>query len=394
MNRKIAWVCECMNILLLTPYLEQKKGPIVWAKNFAQKLSEKDVNLFVLTFNENTSDNYDFYHFTHYGYNIERKILKYPFLSIITKIIFIEKRYNIDIVQTNDPLLAFGALLAKKITKIPVVLRTGGKYFDELDEQCKKHCNNLFGNDSNLSMRIASYSLKNLGTYTMKKVDHVVAVNDYMSQYLKSYGIISCIIPNAVDVTTFDAPKISTQENYLFTISNMTVPNKVEGIKLLLKSMSLLKKKYPNVKLKIAGEGNLRASLEEYSKKQALENNVEFMGYQNQIPFLLSSCSIYVHSSLQDVFPNAILEAMASKKPVIATNVGGIPEIIKNNYDGIICDPNSEEIASAIIKVFNDQNFRDKIIKNGYSTVLVDYSWDKAIDSYLNLYNKMQLFSY
>lgn len=377
-----------MNILLITPYLEQKKGPIVWAKNFAQKMSKKDINLFVLTFNENVSDNYDFCRFIHNGYNLEKKILKYPLFSIIPKIIYLEKAYNIDVVQTNDPVLGFASLLAKKITKVPVILRMGGEYFNELNEQCRKHCNNIFGGGSTFLVKVSSYLLKNLGMYTMKKVDSLVAVNDYMYQYLKCYGLISHIIPNAVDINNH-APKLLIDNNFILTISNMTVPRKVDGIKLLLSSMSIIKDKYPNLKLKIAGDGALRASIEKYSKKQDLIESVEFLGYRNDVSTLLSTCSIYVHSSLQDVFPNAILEAMASKKPVIAINVGGIPEIIENDYNGILCDPNPEDLSESILKVFSDLKFRDKLIENGYYTVIVKYSWDKVINSYLSVYHKV-----
>ena len=118
-----------MNVLLLTAYLHQKKGPIIWAKNFAKSLYKYDVNIYILTFNE-IGEKIDNIHLSmHEGYKIERKILKYPFLSIIGKIISIQKKYNIDVVQTNDVLLGFDAILAKKITNVPVVLTLGGEYF-------------------------------------------------------------------------------------------------------------------------------------------------------------------------------------------------------------------------------------------------------------------------
>lgn len=148
-----------MNILLLTPYLYQKKGPIIWAKNFAKKLSEYNVNLYVLTFNEIGEEINNIHLFTHEGYKIEREILKYPLLSITRKIISVEKKYHIDIVQTNDPILGFDAIQAKKITKVSVVLRLGGEYFIVIHDYGINQSKRLFGKDIMFLSGTGSYLL-------------------------------------------------------------------------------------------------------------------------------------------------------------------------------------------------------------------------------------------
>ena len=378
-----------MNILLLTPYLHQKKGPIVWAKNFAKALNKYNVNLYVLTFNETGEEIDNFHLFTHEGYKIERKILKYPLLSIVRKIISVEKKYHIDIVQTNDPILGLDALLAKKITKVPVVLRLGAEYYIVVHDYSINQSKRLFGKDIAFLSTIGEYVLKNMGLYTMKRVDMLIAVNDYMRQYSRDYGLESHIIPNAIDITNFNTNDLFSQKNSLLAISNMTVPKKVEGLKILLDALCIVKKDLPDIKLKIAGDGPYRYYLEDYSTKLALNDNVEFLGYQDNVPALLNECAIYVHSSLQDVFPNSILEAMASKKPVIATNVGGVPEIIKNDYNGILCNSSSEELAENILMLMKDKNLRRRVATNGYATVKEKYTWDKVIDAYLKVYEEV-----
>ena len=378
-----------MNILLLTPYLHQKKGPIIWAKNFAKKLSKYNVNLYVLTFDETGEKIANLHLLTHEGYKIERKILKYPLLSITRKIISVEKKYYIDIVQTNDPILGFDAILAKKITKVPVILRLGAEYFTEINEWSKKQSKRLFGKDITFLSGILLYLLKNQGSYTMRRVDMLIAVNDYMRQYFRDYGLESYIIPNAIDITNFDTSDLFSQENFLLAISNMTVPKKVEGLKILLDALCIVKKDLPDIKLKIAGDGPYKSYLEDYSTELALMDNVEFLGYHDDVPALLNECAIYVHSSLQDVFPNSILEAMASKKPVIATNVGGVPEIIKNDYNGLLCNSSSEELAENILMLMNDENLRRRVATNGYATVKEKYTWDRVIDAYLRVYEEV-----
>lgn len=381
-----------MNILLLTPYLHQKKGPIVWAKNFAKTLNKCDINLYVLTFTETGEKIDNLYLLTHEGYKIERKILKYSLLSIVKTIISVEKKYHIDIVQTNDVFLGFDAILAKKITKVPVVLRLGAEYFISIHDYSIDHSKRIFGKDYTLLSKIALYFLKRIGLYTMKRADKLIAANAYMQQYFRNYGFESYIIPNGVNTTNFNPSnqygQKDTQENSLLAISNMTVPKKVEGVKILLDAFYIVKKDLPDTKLKIAGDGPYKSYLEDYSTKLALDDNVDFLGYYDNVP-ALNECVIYVHSSLQDVFPNSVLEAMASKTPVIATSVGGIPEIIENNYNGILCNSSSDELAENILMLMKDKNLRRKLATNGYATVKEKYTWDKVIDAYLGVYGEV-----
>ena len=378
-----------MNILLLTPYLHQKKGPIIWAKNFAEKLSGRGVNLYILTFDETGAGVGKPNLVTHGGYKIERKILKYPILSIIKKIILIEKKYHIDVVQTNDVLLGFDTILAKKITNVPVILRLGGEYFTEIPNYSIKQTKRLFGRDIAFLSTIGEHILKNIGLYTMKRVDSLITLNNYSKQYLKNYGLESHIIPNAVDVGNSNTNNLFIKGSNLLTISNMTVPKKVEGVKILLDALCIVKKDLPDIKLKIAGDGLYKSRLEGCSTRLDLTDSVEFLGYHDNIPALLNECSIYVHPSQQDVFPNSVLEAMASKKPVIATNVGGVPEIITSGSNGILCNSSSEELAENILTLMKDKNLRRKLATNGYATVEEKYTWNKVIDSYLGVYEEV-----
>jgi glycosyltransferase involved in cell wall biosynthesis len=92
---------------------------------------------------------------------------------------------------------------------------------------------------------------------------------------------------------------------------------------------------------------------------------------------------------MQDVFPNSILEAMASKKPVIAINVGGISEIITNRYNGILCEPNAEKIATSFLELRNNEMLRRELAERGFLTVMNEFSWDRTIDSYLEVYKNI-----
>lgn len=379
-----------MNILLVTPYLEQKKGPFVWAKNFYEKYSKAYGNLSVLTFDENISpSNYN--NITiHRGFILEKKILKYPFLSLTPSIIIAEIKKDINVVQTNDALVAFCALMAKKITGVPVVLRIGGEYFSEIN-QWGEQLPVVQKVRSNLINKLFILFFKRLGYYTMRRVDRLISVNLHMQNYLHNYGFDSIIIPNAIDVSKYSSSNSNLSENYLLCISNMDIPKKVEGIIILLNALLILKKNNFDVKLMIAGDGLLKNYLEDYANKIGIENNVLFLGIRKDIPELLSRCSIYVHSSLQDVFPNSILEAMAAKKPVIAINVGGVPEIITHNSNGILCNPSSEDLSESLLLLLQNNELTEKLRYAGFDLVNSRYTWAKVTELYLSEYQKVCL---
>jgi glycosyltransferase involved in cell wall biosynthesis len=302
--------------------------------------------------------------------------------------VYLEKKYNIDIVQTNDILVSFCAILARKFTKVPVVLRVGGEYFNEIGQWSEEQSSELRLNNKIFS-KVIFLTLKKIGNYSMKNANQLISVNKYMQDYLRKFGFESEIINNAVDITDFIIKETSSEIDSILTISNMAIPKKVEGIKLLIDAIYILKKEIPQIQLKIAGNGPFISYLENHVNELSLNQNVTFLGYVDNIPCLLEKCNIYVHSSMQDVFPNSILEAMASKKPVIAINVGGISEIITNRYNGILCEPNAEKIATSFLELRNNELFRRELAERGFLTVMNEFSWDRIIDRYLEVYKNI-----
>jgi len=98
--------------------------------------------------------------------------------------------------------------------------------------------------------------------------------------------------------------------------------------------------------------------------------NVEFLGFRKDIPHLMKSADIFVLPSKKEAFGLVILEAFVSKLPVIASNVGGIPEIIQNGEDGMIVEAeNSQKLAYAINTLLRDKEMQMKFAENGYKKV-------------------------
>jgi glycosyltransferase involved in cell wall biosynthesis len=103
---------------------------------------------------------------------------------------------------------------------------------------------------------------------------------------------------------------------------------------------------------------------------------------------LIQISEIVVVPSFNENCPYSVLEAMASGKPVIASNVGGIPEIITNDYDGVLVNPgNSEALAKAIIRTLQDKKLQDQLGERAKFTIAKKFSWETNIPNYIRTYN-------
>lgn len=107
----------------------------------------------------------------------------------------------------------------------------------------------------------------------------------------------------------------------------------------MLRAFALLQRHHPYSVLLIAGDGSLRAQVESLIDQLGLRNSVRLLGVRTDIPALMNLADAYVMSSLWEGMPNVLLEASASELPIVATRVGGIPEIVQEGVTGLLTEP-------------------------------------------------------
>ena len=130
-----------------------------------------------------------------------------------------------------------------------------------------------------------------------------------------------------------------------------------KGCEYLLQAAARVSTQDGNVTFLLVGDGSQRAKLENLAEDLSISSNVIFMGYRNDIPRILSVMDIFVLPSLYEGLPNALLEAMAACRPVVATQVGGIPEVVADGETGILVprrDPGA--LAGAICVLLEDRD--------------------------------------
>lgn len=231
--------------------------------------------------------------------------------------------------------------------------------------------------------------------------DRIVAVSNQLRLFLeketwcKKRRII--VIHNGVDLIKFSPRDIDGQLpesgfpspciTRIGVIGRLTEAKDHAG---LLKAWANVSRLHPASKLVLIGDGELREHLETLSENLRIASHIQFMGDRNDIPEIISQMDLMVLPSKREGFPISILESMAMKKPVIATNVGGVPEIIDHGFNGyMVPAQNPKALANAILHFFGHRDDFSRMAKNGYLTVKEKFSSSVLLKRYEDLYHEV-----
>jgi glycosyltransferase involved in cell wall biosynthesis len=160
-----------------------------------------------------------------------------------------------------------------------------------------------------------------------------------------------------------------------------------KGHALLLNSFKSLADYFPSLKLKIAGSGPLKEHLMALSKNLGLEERVEFCGYQKDMVAFLRQVDIFVLSSHYEGFGLVLVEAMAAGIPVVATDVGGVAEVVVDGQTGLVVPPGQEdELAMGLEYFLTHRNLCYQFGQKGREHVMERFSLKHMVDEHLKIY--------
>jgi glycosyltransferase involved in cell wall biosynthesis len=163
-----------------------------------------------------------------------------------------------------------------------------------------------------------------------------------------------------------------------------------KGLGYLIRSASILLKLRKDVNFLLVGDGTIMGELKQLCHNLKIGENVIFAGERGDIPEMLSLIDIFVLPSIREGLPLAILEAMACGKPVIATNVGGVPEVIKNGINGILVQPKDPDaLHNAMKELLNDAAKRKKMGREGMDICAKSFSSKVMVDRIEELYETL-----
>ena len=197
------------------------------------------------------------------------------------------------------------------------------------------------------------------------------------------------VIHNGVDSTLFSPPLICDDKNVVLSIGRLSYQ---KGFDILLKAFSMVRAQHPKWELHVAGDGELRISLERFASELGLSQYVRFLGMLDslQLVKIIQNADFVVSSSRWEGFSLVNLEVMSCGKTLITTEVEGTRELISHNFNGIIvAKENAEELAKAICSMIDHPDLRRKIGNNARKRVVDQFTWKQAANNYSALYREL-----
>jgi glycosyltransferase involved in cell wall biosynthesis len=402
-----------MNILFILPQIEKGGGQSIQALNLAENLNKKSNNVYVLTFKSKAFGRElprSLGKFPKFSYNIllnYTTVLIAPFLAGKVKKLVAE--WKIDIIQSFDPHITnFLAICLGKSLNIPVFCRIGGKYREFYEDKLVK--GNFFQKFL-YYIKIPSLFLRIIEYHTIKNTKVLISNCSYLLNSLKQSFLLRylkfnwTVIPNGVDLDRFSVNEDKTldssrdrKRNILLYVGRI---DDYKGIDTLIQSLDIVKKRFPDVYLILVGNYHYNEryymDLQKMITRLKLSQFINFVGEKShsEIPSYLKMAEILIlpsYSGNRPIYegcPNVLLEAMASQRLVIASRIGGIPEIVQNNETGLLFESkDSFQLANLILLALKNPEKFQKLVVNGRKFIIENHAFEIIAKKYLELYNR------
>jgi len=235
----------------------------------------------------------------------------------------------------------------------------------------------------------------------MKHVDIFVCPSEEMKEELINYGFAKgkvVKIPNGVNIALFhpvsDLQKEDLKRRFNFPLfPTLIYVGRLEsgkGLAMLLKAWQRVVKVKQESYLLIVGDGSQKESLINLAKELEITESVKFAGEVCNVNEYLQTSESFVLPSSAEGLPNALLEAMATELPVVATKIGGVEEVIENRKNGFLFEPgNVDQLAKGIITLLSQGELAHKLGQQARRTIVENYSIGRVAQEYLRLYEEM-----
>jgi len=291
-------------------------------------------------------------------------------VSIYFKLHKIFREFKPDVVHTHLYVIRY-TLLPALINRIPVMVHT-------------------------IHNNIESKEQNKLGIFVEKIAYHYfgmvpVAISESVRvSIIKTYDMAKNHIPiiiNGIDTSKYREVKKCPKNNQSVRLIHIGRLNKQKNHALLIDSFKNVIDGGYDVKLIIVGDGELKEELIEKVNSLGISDKVTFLGIRSDIPELLQASDFFVFSSNWEGLPLVVLEAMSAGLPIVSTKVGGIPEIVQDNVNGVLVEPgNQEMLVEAITKLLTD---KQKLVQMGRKSreLASQYDVKQTQQNYEQLYN-------
>jgi len=308
--------------------------------------------------------------------------------NTVAEIVDVLSEFRVDVLHTHGGVAGFYGRWAARKCKIPVIVHTlhGIHYLHY----------------KNMALKFVYILLEK---WFSRFTDAVIYVCDSDKTRGNKYGLVperkSVVIRNGVDFLTFEMPGgkpieeldwgeelgIDLSQPIIGTVARL---HRQKGIPYLLEAARLLSQEIPGIQFLIIGGGPWKDKLLEQKNRLGLETSVHFLGERKDIPQLLSLIDVVVLPSLWEGLPYSLLEAGSAGKPIVATDVDGVKEIITDGKTGILVPPKSPgKLAGALRQLIEKKNLANRLGAALKEDIQKRYSLLSMVDEIQNLYLRL-----
>lgn len=294
-------------------------------------------------------------------------------IKSIMRLAKIIKKMRFDIVNTHSGVDSWIGGISAKIAGVPALIRTR-----HLNIPLKRNILNFIHYLPDMYITCGENMRKNLVHNCGFSAEKVVS------------------IPTGVSDDFFEIKKdLDLKLKYglkrdSIVVTNVGILRSVKGHEVTLKAVKNVVKKFPNAVFFFAGDGPRREYLEKMVNELDISSHVVFAGFVDNIKEIYSFSDVVVLSSWSEGLPQSILQAMAAGVPVVATKVGGVPEVIKHEKTGILVDAGDyEALAKGIIKILENSCIASDFVKNARELIKNGHSICLMLDRIESLYAEL-----
>lgn len=295
------------------------------------------------------------------------------------------KKKSPEIVHTHSSKAGLLGRLAAKLARIPIVVHT-------------PHGHVFFGYFGPLKTKIFII----LERFASRITDKIIALtNKEKEDYIK-FRIANenkfDVIYSGIELNKFKELSEDKKQNF---VKELGIPEKsliigtigrlvpVKGHEFLIKAAKYIILKYPEAFFVFTGDGPLEQKLKNQALELGINNNIIFLGWRNDAAKIISVYDIFALPSLNEGMGRVLAEAMALGKPIVASNVGGIPDLVAHGKNGFLVPTrNPEKLAKYIQILIEDKEKKEKMGQTG-KEIVINFSKEKMVEKIVNLYEEL-----
>ncbi|MDP2431398.1 MAG: glycosyltransferase family 4 protein [Pseudomonadota bacterium] len=223
--------------------------------------------------------------------------------------------------------------------------------------------------------------------FSMKRAAALIVPSGFLQQVFARHDMPAKIVPNIIDLEKFHpADHLPTSPHVVLARNLEPLYDIASG----LRAMAILLREHPLARMSIAGSGPERARLEALADELGIAAQVRFTGRldSQEMAALYRDASLSLNTALADNMPNSVLEALACGLPVVSTDVGGVPFLVRHEETALLVSPgDADAMATAMARLIGDDALRQRLIRNGLEHVQA-FTWERVGKQWLDRYHE------